>query len=58
MGDAGIVFDEKNIAEMAETIKAVLDNESLKNEIVERQRERVGEFSSKNVEKKWKEWFE
>jgi len=55
LGEAGILFTEKNHAAVAETIDLLRNDEKLRSRIVEKQSRRLGDFSEPEVEKKLKE---
>ncbi len=52
MGGRGVVFDEKNFAALAEVVREVTDNSTLRKKLIAGQLERVGALSFENTLKK------
>lgn len=50
MGNAGVVYTEKNPAAVAQLISAVMKDERLVEQIIEKQNERVMDFSEKRIQ--------
>jgi glycosyltransferase involved in cell wall biosynthesis len=57
MGGAGVLFREKDYEALAELIDIIAKDETLRNRIVARERERVKEFLEPSVRQKWEEYL-
>lgn len=55
MGKSGVLFSEKNHAEIAELIHLITSNPELKEKILRRQRERLKDFSAEKTKKSFEE---
>lgn len=55
MGNAGVVFTDKTPAVVAHMIAAVLDDKELLETIIQRQNQRIGDFSTEKVKKRLEE---
>jgi glycosyltransferase involved in cell wall biosynthesis len=57
MGGAGVLFREKDYEALAELIDIIAKDETLRNRIVARERERVKEFLEPSVRRKWEQYL-
>ena len=49
LGDSGIIVDDKNYMEMAAAVHEVLNDEEIRNAVIEEQRERLKDFSYESI---------
>jgi glycosyltransferase involved in cell wall biosynthesis len=57
MGGAGVLFRRKDYEALAELIDIIVKDETLRNRIVARERERVKEFLEPSVRWKWEQYL-
>jgi glycosyltransferase involved in cell wall biosynthesis len=57
MGGAGVLFREKDYEALAELVDIIVKDETLRNRIVARERERVKEFLEPSVRQKWEQYL-
>jgi Glycosyltransferase len=57
MGGAGVLFRKKDYEALAELVDIIVKDETLRNRIVARERERVKEFLEPAVRRKWEQYL-
>jgi glycosyltransferase involved in cell wall biosynthesis len=57
MGGAGVLFREKDYEALAELVDIIVKDETIRDRIVARERERVKEFLEPSVRQKWEQYL-